>query len=206
MPQLLKMPHSLLSALSQPLPPCPDVIIVQLESRNHDLFLTAFTLQHLEMTKHADSGIDFRIKKGHRRILRPHSATDRSAQWRATTRGDFLLQVIDLWEDVSHSGNLCIWYTVCFCTLFLAVHTIPTRILYNITLDRFIVLQWHVWRVMNNPFSDCFADTQTQSRAGCRFPKQNSPVNESRTPERVGVPLTRTMSFCWMQKLVKMSI
>lgn len=135
-PQLLKMPHSLLSAFSKPLPPCPGIIIVQLESRNHDLFLITVTLQHLEMTKHADGRIDFRIKKRHRRILRPHSAIDQSAQWRATTRSDFLLhfynsiKVIDLWEDVSHSRNLCIWYTVCFGTLFLAVHTIPTRILF----------------------------------------------------------------------------
>lgn len=108
-PRLLKMPHSLLSAFSQPLPAVPGLYYH--ESRNHGLFLISITSQHLEKPRCPDNGINFpkKKKKGTRTDFEAHSAIDQSAQWGATADSYFLLHLyinikaIDLWEDVSHS-------------------------------------------------------------------------------------------------------
>lgn len=123
-PQLLKMPHSLLTAFSQPLLPDPAIIIMQLESGNHDLLLIWMSVQHLEMTKHADKQTWFselnRHMEGSLSLLINHL----SIGILQTSCSSFTTLKSVIYERTEISA----W--VFSPELFMAVQTIPSRTLF----------------------------------------------------------------------------
>lgn len=133
------MSHLLLSVFSQPLSSCPGIVIMQLESGNHDLFL--ITALRDDKTQRQQNR--FQNKKATWQDFEADSAINQTAHWAqtATPCSNF---------TTSKSSTLSICFVICFIC---------------ITLDIFIFLQWYVWTVINNPLNNWFAYIQTQNRA-----------------------------------------
>lgn len=124
-PQLLKMPHCLLSAFSRPLPPWPGVIIMLLESRNHDLFLISITSQHLEKRRLADNRIN-RIEKKKKADMKgfPGSISSMRCYQTATSCSIYTALKSVIHERMFLTVDIAT-FSACFVRLFLALHRIP---------------------------------------------------------------------------------
>ena len=127
------MPHSLLSAFSQPFTsPRLGVIIMLPESRIHDLFfLISNYIAALRKGQDTHTHTHTIGSTSELKEKRPHSAVNQSARWGAATDSRFLLHLynninaIDLWQDVSHSGSSA--FSARLLGFLLAVHRNPTR-------------------------------------------------------------------------------
>ena len=163
-PQLLKMPHSLSSAFSQPLPPCPGrryyhaAVVPKSWPLPHQHNIAA-----LRKDKSRRQQNQFQNKKGTHKDFEAYSAIDQSAQWGATPQTATSCSIYTttlksliykrMFFTVDSSSD-----STRFVRLFWAVHRIPTRMVFFCIIiqpfDRFLFLPWQAWTVINNPLSD----------------------------------------------------